>query len=456
MNPKVEIIIPVFNQVKFTEACLYSLYRNTDPRRFHLIVVDNASTDGTKEFLDSFKATLLSRGIDNMETIHNDENFGWCKGLNIGFRRMHRDSEYVLWCNNDVLFECDWLDKMISHFKPGIGAVGPVSNYVMGRQNVAYNHEHKEELSPYLIGFFLMFRREVIDIVGDVDERFWPGGSEEYDYIIRMKSQLGLNCMIARDVYIHHFGSKTLLPFVGNSSKGYNDFIKERDTKLREKWGDEVIGQFLNYADKLLMVGIPHPGMVHYKFWKDTMWLAKPYGTYFYDVVRTSAIHDARNTLVEIALKENFKYLLFLDSDMRVPNNTIFRLMEHNKPIVAGYFFSRSGVHHPCAFRWSDDLKGLVSVFEPNSGLIEVDAVGMACTLIDTRVFRDLENPWFEWGKYNDATGKREYFGEDIAFCLKAREKGYKIFVDTDLVIRHIPMFDEKEIGPEDYKQEVR
>lgn len=438
MSPLVDIICVIYNQIKFTEACLNSLYRNTDPKKFRLIAINNGSTDGVDVFLKRLKAK-----VQNMELVMSDENLGWCQGLNVGFKHLSPDSQYVLWSNNDILFEQGWLEKMLEGFKPGIGAVGPTSNYVAGRQHVIYNHGHKFELAPVLIGFCLMFRREVIDLVGDVDNRFFPGGAEEYDYILRMKKELGFSCGIVREAYIHHFGSKSLMDMeeINKDVSKYLEYCGQHDRILIEKWGQNVVNQYLGYPEKQVLVAVPHPGFIHHKFWIDTLFLSKPFGTEFIEVVRTSAIHDARNVVVKKAIERNFKYLLFVDSDMRIPQNAIFKLMSYNKPIVSGYFFSRSGNHFPCAFTETKDRE-YVSFFEPYTGLREVDAVGMACTLIDVDIFKQLKDPWFEWGKY----------GEDIGFCRKVRDLGYKIFVDTDLIIKHVPMFDESEIGPEDYK----
>lgn len=428
--------MPVFNQLKFTEACLNSLYRNTDVARFYLTVIDNASTDGTTDFLKRYKVHA-----PNMELVISDENLGWCKGLNIGFRHFHKDSDFVLWANNDILFEADWLDRMIKHFHGGVGAVGPTSNYVMGRQQAVFNHGQYEEVAPFLIGFCIIFRKEVITLIGDVDERFGIGGSDEMDYIIRMKKELGLGCIIARDVYIHHFGSKTLMPHVGNTADGYNNFTLEKDKQLEEKWGREVLDLYLGYPTNDLIMLVPRRTDVKGKFWIDTLLMLKPPNFQVVDYENPSDICDGRNTLVEFAKKGGYKRVLFCDSDMRIPSNAIFKLSDIKAPIAAGYFFTRNPPHYACAFRLNQDDE-FESFYSPNSGVQEVDAVGMAFTLIDMSIFDRLASPWFDRGKY----------GEDMTFCKRVRkELNLKIMVDTDLVVRHIG--EGKEIGMEDCKK---
>lgn len=447
MNPYpfTEIIMVVYNQLKYTEACLNSLYRNTNPESFRLLLIDSGSDKETKDFLKNYK-----KKAPNMELIISDENIGWCKGLNEGFKYLKPDSDYVVWCNNDVLFEDNWLPKMIKHFKGGVGAVGPTSNYVCGRQWVGYNCGQYEEVAPVLIGFCLMFRREIINIVGDIDERFGLGGSEEYDYLIRVGINTSLGCIIARDVYVHHFGSKTLWNMVGGTPQDYNSYHEGKDKILREKWGDQTVDQFLAYPEKNVLIAVPHPGFIDHRFWRDQLFLKKPPNSEIIEVVRTSAIQDARNVIAKFALENNFKYLMFMDSDMRVPPNTIFKLMDYKVPIVGGYFVSRSEPHFPCFFEYDEKQDGCRSIYKPNSGLVRGDAIGMACTLIDMKVVKALKedkekrgvNPleFFYWSK----------FGEDMTFCLDARKWGFKTYCDTDLEILHIGE-EKREYGLKDY-----
>ncbi len=89
----VSIIIPVFNRVEFTQKCLESLFQNTPDGIYELIVIDNASTDGTKIFLQA----LINR---NFKVITNKENLGFAKACNQGARAASAD--YLLFLNNDT------------------------------------------------------------------------------------------------------------------------------------------------------------------------------------------------------------------------------------------------------------------------------------------------------------------------------------------------------------------
>ncbi|RLI48415.1 MAG: hypothetical protein DRP09_21470, partial [Candidatus Thorarchaeota archaeon] len=73
------IIIPVYNKIEYTRQCINALLRITPLNLFELVIVNNASTDGTKEYLDQ-----LSQQINNIKVIHNQKNLGFAKACNQG------------------------------------------------------------------------------------------------------------------------------------------------------------------------------------------------------------------------------------------------------------------------------------------------------------------------------------------------------------------------------------
>src|SRR6476660_5722349 len=116
----VSIIIPVFNKLEFTRSCLDRIARNTSDRyRFEVIIIDNASTDGTRGFFENgapFSFHLNYR--------RNASNVGYAKGNNIGAGES--TARYLLFLNNDTLPMPGWLEAMLSVSEDDgrVGAVG--------------------------------------------------------------------------------------------------------------------------------------------------------------------------------------------------------------------------------------------------------------------------------------------------------------------------------------------
>lgn len=139
---------------------------------------------------------------------------------------------------------------------------------------------------------------------------------------------------------------------------------------------------------------------------------------------QVNPLDRARNELVTLAKDYDCEYLLFLDTDMVVPQGTLQRLMDHNKGIVGCNYPRRDRDLAPTAK--GRDGKKLNPV---DQGLIAVMGLPTGCLLIKTEVFNNLKFPWFRF-ELND---KDIMLSEDYYFCNKARRASYEIFCDTSL-----------------------
>lgn len=155
--------------------------------------------------------------------------------------------------------------------------------------------------------------------------------------------------------------------------------------------------------------------------------------------VQGSIIHAARRDLVKMAMKGDCTHILFLDSDMRFPRNTLVRLLSHGVPIVGANYVTRRDPPRPVTFRNDESDKDRVySEFE-STGLEEVDSTGFGVMLIDMDVFRNLPEPWFSFEWKNP----QHMVGEDVYFSRKVREElGIPTLIDHDLSheVKHVGM----------------
>ena len=129
---------------------------------------------------------------------------------------------------------------------------------------------------------------------------------------------------------------------------------------------------------------------------------------------------------------------------MRFPQDMISRLLAHDVDIVATNCARRRMPTGPTAQIYKENGdRELVWSMPESTGLQEVGSVGMGVMLIKAGVFKALSEPWYETPWRSD---KRGYIGEDVFFCKKARESGFKIWIDHDVSkeIGHIGMFEFK------------
>ena len=141
---------------------------------------------------------------------------------------------------------------------------------------------------------------------------------------------------------------------------------------------------------------------------------------------RQTILVSSRQELADTALHNGATHLLWLDSDMKFPNDIIPRLLARDKPIVACNYSRRSNPPIPTAHGVDD----IVWTFKNSTGLVPAQHVGLGVCLIKAEVFRAIERPYFAtpWVPSMD-----KFLGEDVYLFAKARIAGYEILIDQDL-----------------------
>lgn len=136
----------------------------------------------------------------------------------------------------------------------------------------------------------------------------------------------------------------------------------------------------------------------------------------------SSIVCKARNMIVDGAREAGADYLLFLDTDITGPSNTLQRLLAHDKDIVGAIYLRRVHPFEPMG----------VALQGPGNydGLIKMEVLATGCMLIKMSVFDSFKRPIFRLPA-NEELGITE--GEDMTFCREARAKGFDIWCDTEL-----------------------
>jgi GT2 family glycosyltransferase len=233
---KTSIIIPSFNELPLLKDCLYSIKKHT-VTPYEIIVVDNGSSDGTAEF-------CMNEQIPFISVPHNR---GFPAACNLGLNIASGDALLLL--NNDVIVTPHWLSNMLDCLKSSddIGLVGPLTNYASGKQQIEVSYTDLDQMAEKfnrtdpdkwqqadrIVGFCILFKRQLLERIGELDERFSPGHYEDDDYCYRARNA-GYRLMIAGDVYIHHHGS---VSFERRKKSELKELIENNRKKFIEKWG---------------------------------------------------------------------------------------------------------------------------------------------------------------------------------------------------------------------------
>lgn len=247
---KTSIIMLTYNQLEYTKICIESIRKYTRSGTYELIIVDNASDDGTIEWLKKQKDII---------SIFNESNVGFPNGCNQGIDVAIGDN--ILFLNNDTIVTKNWLNNMLACLLSDNkhGAVSCVTNNCSYAQAIPIQYKNIVEMHTFsasfnkqnpqlweerlkLIGFCFLVKRSVIAKIGKMDECFSPGNFEDDDYSLRIR-KAGYKLILCKDTFIHHFGSVSF-----KKAPDYNDLLLNNMKKYKRKWGfNPIISQDIRW-----------------------------------------------------------------------------------------------------------------------------------------------------------------------------------------------------------------
>ncbi len=198
--PAVGIVIPIWNAIAYTLACLESLTQLSYPR-FEIVVIDNGSTDGSYEAIRTHYPSVI--------LIRNETNKGFAHACNQGLRHIfEREAQYALLLNNDTLIAPDMLTRLIevARSHPDVGIFGPKicyadrpeipwftgirfnwPIYIVRTASPKYQVQSETpELVDFISGCGMLIRRSVYEAIGGFSEEYFMY-YEDLDFCLRAK-----------------------------------------------------------------------------------------------------------------------------------------------------------------------------------------------------------------------------------------------------------------------------
>ena len=244
LAPLVSIVIPCCGMKEYTKLCVPSVLKYTR-MPYELIFVDLGSLDGTGDLLNGLKMGLTQMRIEIVRT-----------PTDLGIPKACRDAaeacrgEFIVLLNNDTIVTKGWVNQLINLMSTSaaMGLVGPMSNYAAieqlvetvpyrsgrrsqprpGEEGVRHGLVNLEEVQEFadkhreenkgkwihvdrLGGFCLMIKREAYKRMTQQGDLYkWTDlGLFDTDIVSSKAKQLGYNMAVCRDLFIHHFGTRT-------------------------------------------------------------------------------------------------------------------------------------------------------------------------------------------------------------------------------------------------------
>jgi len=235
---KVSVVLLAYNNLSYTRDCVESILANTDDVDYELILVDNGSTDGTKEYFDS---------VPGAKVIHLKYNVHLVKGFNIGL--MAAEGQYSAAVCNDFIFTPNWLSNLMVCIESdsGIGFVSPGATSISNMQQIsipfhsiedfqerarAYNvsDPSKWEERVVLLPNVLCCPTALLERIGYYDTRYFRGEFLDDDISFKIR-RAGYKLVYCGDTVTHHYGSLT------TASDHLTNSLEEGRKTFREKYG---------------------------------------------------------------------------------------------------------------------------------------------------------------------------------------------------------------------------
>lgn len=221
---ELSIIIVNWNTKQILQECLRSIYRETHDLTFEIIVVDNASTDGSQAMLDEHFPQIIKR--------YNHDNLGFAKANNVGLAAA--TGEYVLFLNSDtVLMDGNPLRQLVDHIREHhFGAVGPrllntdgtlqvnaaklptlwtcFNEFVLSREVAQYPKRQFSQpfIAEQITGASLMVETALAKALGGFCEKYFMY-SEDVDLCLRIHRRGRQIGFLSSAVITHHGGKSS-------------------------------------------------------------------------------------------------------------------------------------------------------------------------------------------------------------------------------------------------------
>ncbi|AWV36120.1 glycosyltransferase [Paenibacillus sp. FSL H7-0716] len=259
-KPLVSIIVLAYNKLDYTKLCIESILKYTLDISYELILVNNGSTDGTREYFDS---------LPSVKPLHLMKNVGVTNGFNEGMRVA--EGKYTACVCNDFIFTPRWLENLLICIESDerIGYVSPGASMISNLQQINGEYNNLEEMLQFaerynhsdprkweervrLLPCVLMVRTELLKQIDYYDPRFYYGEFADDDISFRIR-RAGYKLIYCKDTFTYHFGSVT----VRDDQVNNNSLNVSRDIFIDkynlDSWTDAVmnIGLLKEFSVKL-------------------------------------------------------------------------------------------------------------------------------------------------------------------------------------------------------------
>ena len=438
------IVSPFFNCPNYIAKCIQSVAAQDYDNYMHILVND-CSTDNTVDILKSTIEALPQDIQDKFLIANNTENRGAVRNQIDHIRSLTNNNSIIMLLDGDDSFLND--NTIFSQYNAiydgtteftygscwsmvdNIPLISqPYPEHV--KQDRTYRNHHFNWILPYT--HLRTFKKYLLNDIADSmfqDENgqwFKAGGDGSVFYaLIEAADPNKVKCL--QDIVYN-----------------YNDINPLNDYKvnaIEQNQNAQLIIKKMNTSKKKILIGIPTARNIEADTFKSIYDLKIPEGyeatfQFFYGY----NVDQVRNLIADWVVN-GFDYLFSVDSDIAFPTDTLVKLLSHDKDVVSGLYIQRKPGEHILEIYESNTTGGINNIpYGKLKGrsLVEVAGCGFGCVLVKAEVFKVIGYPQF---KYHSAISHSNTVSEDVYFCNKAKENGFKIWADPSILCKHTGSF---------------
>lgn len=206
----------------------------------------------------------------------------------------------------------------------------------------------------------------------------------------------------------------------------------------------DYIDSFTQYLDKkmttkTILVAVPAAKYIESETFKSIANLTVPQGYRVdFQYFLGNNIEQQRNAISTYTLKHGYDYLFSVDSDIVLPQDTLVKMLAHDKDMISGVYIQRIPNTHVVELYRVTPGNGRGHIpYEllKDRGLVEIAGCGFGCVLIKRKVLENVPTPHFV---YHEALDHQHTVSEDVHFCVQATNQGFTIWTDTSILCDHV------------------
>lgn len=450
---EIVVISPFYNAASWLEDHVRSV-AGQDYTNYRHILINDASTDESEAVIEQTLNELGQEVSDRVILITNEENRGAVRNQIETIRNCVDNPEavVVLLDGDDALVNDPnvfhhvnaWHDEGAEFTYGSCWSMAdsiplvaqPYPKEVRDRK--AYRSHRFNWGIPYT--HLRTFRRRLLDGVDDAafkdesGEWYRAGGDVATFYELIEQADPDRVRAVA-DVLVRYNDVNPLNDYKVNADEQNRTAAKARAGKMTREETRVMTGE----ENKKILIAIPTAKYIESQTFKALFDLVIPEGyeadfQYFYGY----NIEQVRNLIVDYTLRNGYDYLFSVDSDIVMPNDTLEKMVAHDKDMVTGLYIQRIPNTHTVEVYCVTEGSGRTHIpYEmlKGRGLVEVAGCGFGCVLVKRRVLERLKYPHFV---YRSALDHRQTYSEDVYFCKQATDAGFTIWADTSILCDHV------------------